>query len=220
MRPQPPFPGQPQFTLYPSSFAVGPAYLFRTAQRASILRGEAIFNGAVTFAITGVGGFNDAPGVGNPFPFGACNTCHNMQNAGNNFSLTPKHTGVGDNSFAFMTPIPGGVPPLPPTPDLPLFSFLCAPGSIPYFSNPVTVNGTTYDLFETTDPGAGLISGKCADLGKFKVPVLRGLASRAPFFHGGNAKSLQDVVSFYNKRFKIGLTAQQQADLVNFLNTL
>jgi cytochrome c peroxidase len=82
------------------------------------------------------------------------------------------------------------------------------------------VSGTTYDLFETTDPGLGLITGKCADLGKMKTPILRGLASRAPYFHGGNASSLQDVVNFYNKRFNIGLTAQQQTDLVNFLNTL
>jgi cytochrome c peroxidase len=49
---------------------------------------------------------------------------------------------------------------------------------------------------------------------------LRGLASRAPFFHGGNASSLQDVVNFYDQRFSIGLTPQQKTDLVNFLNTL
>jgi cytochrome c peroxidase len=109
---------------------------------------------------------------------------------------------------------------LPPTPDLPLFGFLCPQGSIPFFSNPVTIKGTTYDRFETTDPGTGLITGKCADLGKFKVPILRGLASRAPFFHGGNASSLQDVVNFYDQRFSIGLTPQQKTDLVNFLNTL
>jgi cytochrome c peroxidase len=211
--------GQPQFTLYPPTFSPGTADK-KGAQRDSILRGEKIFNGGVRFFIRGVAGFNDAPGVGDPFN-GTCNTCHNMQNIGNNFSLTPKHTGVGDNSFYSPDQAPAGqFPPLPPTPDLPLFGFLCPKGSIPFFTNSVTVSGITYDLFETTDPGTALITGKCEDLGKMKVPMLRGLASRAPFFHGGNAKSLQDVVNFYDQRFNIGLTPQQKADLINFLNTL
>ena len=53
-----------------------------------------------------------------------------------------------------------------------------------------------------------------------KVPILRGVAARAPYFHGGNAATLNDVVNFYNNRFNIGLTAQQKQDLVNYLNSL
>jgi cytochrome c peroxidase len=53
-----------------------------------------------------------------------------------------------------------------------------------------------------------------------KGPVLRGLAARAPYFHNGSAATLSDVVEFYNQRFGIGLTAQQKADLVAFLNAL
>jgi cytochrome c peroxidase len=53
-----------------------------------------------------------------------------------------------------------------------------------------------------------------------KVPVLRGLASRAPFFHGGNVATMAALVNFYNSRFNIGLSAQDKTDLVNFLNTL
>ena len=71
-----------------------------------------------------------------------------------------------------------------------------------------------------TDPGRALISGKCADVGKFKGPILRGLAARAPYFHNGSAATLIDVVNFYDQRFGIGFTAQQKQDLVNFLNTL
>ncbi len=71
-----------------------------------------------------------------------------------------------------------------------------------------------------TDPGRALISGKCADVGKFKGPILRGLAARAPYFHNGSAATLMDVVNFYDQRFSIGFTAQQKQDLVNFLNTL
>jgi cytochrome c peroxidase len=65
-----------------------------------------------------------------------------------------------------------------------------------------------------------LITGNCADIGKFKGPILRGLAARAPYFHNGSAATLMDVVNFYNQRFGIGLTAQQRDDLVNFLKTL
>jgi len=57
-------------------------------------------------------------------------------------------------------------------------------------------------------------------LGKMKRPILRGVAARAPYFHGGNAATLTDLVDFYNVRFNIGLSAQDVADLVNFLNSL
>ena len=117
---------------------------------------------------------------------------------------------------------------LPPSSDFPLFAFYCPSGSIPFFSNPVTSsfcqqlpnNPTTCDEFITTDPGEGLADGECSDLGKMKVPVLRGLAARAPYFHGGNVASLTDLVNFYNTRFSIGLSSQDKTDLVNFLNTL
>jgi cytochrome c peroxidase len=117
---------------------------------------------------------------------------------------------------------------LPPSSDFPLFAFYCPSGSIPFFSNPVQStncqllpgNPTSCDEFDTTDPGEGLADGECEDLGKMKVPVLRGLAARAPYFHGGNAANLNAVVNFYNTRFNIGLSSQQKTDLVNFLNTL
>ena len=71
-----------------------------------------------------------------------------------------------------------------------------------------------------TDPGRALISGKCADIGKFKGPILRGLAARAPYFHNGSAATLLDVVDFYNQRFDLGFTDQQKSDLVAFLEAL
>ena len=77
--------------------------------------------------------------------------------------------------------------------------------------------GTVYTV---TDPARALISGQCKDIGRLKSPVLRGLASRAPYFHNGSAATLMDVMNFYDKRFNIGFTEQQKGDLVNFLNTL
>ena len=73
-------------------------------------------------------------------------------------------------------------------------------------------------MFEVTDPGRAMITGKCADIGKVKGPILRGLAARAPYFHNGSAATLADVVEFYDQRFAIGFTGQQKADLAAFLS--
>ena len=65
-----------------------------------------------------------------------------------------------------------------------------------------------------------MITGKCADVGKVKGPVLRGLAARAPYFHTGSAATLDDVTDFYNRRFALQLTGRDKADLVAFLGAL
>jgi len=74
--------------------------------------------------------------------------------------------------------------------------------------------------FAVTDPGRAVISGNCADIGKLKGPILRGLAARAPYFHNGSAATLLDVVNFYDQRFNIGFTGQDRRDLAAFLQTL
>lgn len=76
------------------------------------------------------------------------------------------------------------------------------------------------ETYYTSDPGKALITGQCSDIGRGKGLILCGLAARAPYFHDGVAGNLQQVVSFYNQRFQIGLTQQQMQDLVNFLQTL
>jgi len=192
-----------------------------SAAQASIKRGQDIYNNR-QFVVSGIAGLNDTRG--NPTT-GTCAGCHSNQNVGNAVNAGGKHLGIGDNSSADQSGNQTSATVLPPAPDQPLFSFLCprdANGNsiIPFFSNPVKIGGITYDDFQTSDPGMGLITGNCADLGKFKVPRLRGLAARAPYFHGGNAASLTDVVEFYNKRLNLGLTQQEKQDLINFLNTL
>ena len=72
----------------------------------------------------------------------------------------------------------------------------------------------------TTDPGRAMVTGKCADIGKFKIPGMRGLAARAPYFHSGTAPTLLDVVNFYDQRFSMLLSDDEKADLVAFMNTL
>ena len=158
--------------------------------RASVARGETVFN-TTKINITGVGGLNDA--LQTKSISGFCGTCHDTPNVGNHSVKAPLNIGIADKN-----------PPALDVSDLPLFKLSCAGQS------PVVV----------TDLGRALISGKCADVGKFKGPILRGLAARAPYFHNGSAATLMDVVNFYNQRFKIGFTDQQKQDLVNFLNTL
>ena len=48
----------------------------------------------------------------------------------------------------------------------------------------------------------------------------RGVASRAPYFSNGSAKSLRDVIDFYDRRYRIGFSEQERLDLINFLSVL
>jgi hypothetical protein len=122
---------------------------------------------------------------------GTCTTCHNAPNAGNHSIPMPLDIGVADAARR--------------TPDMPLYTLR---------------NKLTGASLQTTDPGRALISGKWNDIGRFKGPVLRALASRAPYFHNGMAKDLDEVVDFYDTRFGIGLSLDEKADLVAFLRTL
>jgi cytochrome c peroxidase len=81
-------------------------------------------------------------------------------------------------------------------------------------------NKTTGAVVQTTDPGRALITGSWADFGKVKGPILRGLSARAPYFHNGSANTLMDVVNFYDRRFGIGFTDREKADLLAFLSAL
>jgi cytochrome c peroxidase len=164
----------------------------RTARaRAAVARGQALFN-TKPIAIEGVSGINDEPAFGNPAKInGTCTTCHDTPNAGNHSVVAPLNIGISDASRR--------------TPDMPLYTFR---------------NKTNGEEVQTTDPGRALISGRWKDIGRFKGPILRGLAARAPYFHNGSAKDLDEVVDFYIQRFKIDFTEQEEDDLVAFLRTL
>ena len=168
-----------------------------TADRQAVARGEAIFNNT-PIAITGVGGLNDTLGL-TSIP-GFCGTCHDTPNVGDHSVKAPLNIGVTDAGAES--------PPALDISGLPVFTLKCVLGPLA---------GTTYTV---TDPGRALISGNCADIGKLKGPILRGLAARAPYFHNGSAATLLDVVNFYDQRFAIGFTEQEKSDLVAFLRTL
>jgi Cytochrome c peroxidase len=90
------------------------------------------------------------------------------------------------------------------------------PARAPYLPVYTLRNLSTQATIHTTDPGRAMLTGKWADIGKFKGPILRALAARAPFFHNGSAATLDEVVDFYDTRFNIGLTAAEKADCSRF----
>jgi len=55
---------------------------------------------------------------------------------------------------------------------------------------------------------------------RYRTTPLRGVWQHAPYFHDGSAATLEQVVAVYNARRSLGLTAQQQADLVQYLKSL
>jgi hypothetical protein len=57
---------------------------------------------------------------------------------------------------------------------------------------------------------------------RYRTTPLRGLFTRAKggFFHDGRFATLADVVSHYNRAFALALSAQETADLIEFLKSL
>ncbi len=77
------------------------------------------------------------------------------------------------------------------------------------------------------DPGLGGVTGQPNHMGAFKSPLLRNLGLRPAFFHNGGARTLTDVVEFYDRGgdfnpgggfFQpLGLTAEEKTALAAFL---
>lgn len=114
----------------------------------------------------------------------------------------------------------------------------------PFYKASVAVNA---DGKNYKDLGIGGLLKRTAHDGKFKVPTLRNVAKKPDerfvkaYLHNGAFKSLEDVVHFYNVRDtkpdefdppdvkdnvneeelgNLGLTDEEEADLVSFLKTL
>lgn len=54
----------------------------------------------------------------------------------------------------------------------------------------------------------------------YRTTPLRGLWQHAPYFHDGSAATLEDVGTRYNAERALGLTAQEIADLAQYLKSL
>jgi hypothetical protein len=161
-------------------------------RRAAIRRGQTIFN-TKSINIQGVRGVNDVvQGDINATLVGTCTTCHDSPNAGNHSVALPLDLGVASSSQN-------------------------GDSSLPMFT---VRNRTTGEQFQVTDLGRAMVTGQWKHLATFKGPILRALSSRAPYFHNGVAKTLADVVNFYDTRFHLGLQNQDKADLQAFLESL
>jgi cytochrome c peroxidase len=176
------------------------------AAREAIARGEKLFNSA-PMIIENVKGLNDA--LGRTTIVGTCGTCHDAPNVGDHSFPVPLDIGISDVPSGAADPLRAAQSQLS-EPAVPVYALRC--------SKKLGAPANTTVL--TTDPGRALISGACADIGKFKGPILRALASRTPYFQNGAADTLEQVVRFYNVRFQMGLTESQVNDLVAFLNSL
>jgi cytochrome c peroxidase len=121
----------------------------------------------------------------------SCRGCHNAANNGSNVNGTLFDIGASRAAFR--------------QPGMPLYTVR---------------NKTTLEERQTTDPGRALRSGKWADMDRFKVPSLRGIVARPPYFHNGIAATLDDVVLHYEAALGFVYTPEERADLVAFMEAL
>ena len=83
---------------------------------------------------------------------------------------------------------------------------------------------------QNEDTGRFQVTGNANNIGEFRTPSLRNVGLRGPYFHDGHFATLEEVVAFYNRGGDfnapnidhnlirpLGLSPQQQSDLVSFL---
>jgi hypothetical protein len=205
-------PGDGKFTSGIFNLFDAWADLPPSSPQAAVARGQKLFN-SVPITITGVKGINDDVNAGGlvargiPSLQGTCGTCHDTPNVGNHSFPTPLDIGTGD-------PSPGD-----PSTNMGGLDIAYLPKITVCRKNPDTKLPTA-ECITTTDLGQALIDGKFDHVGKIKGPILRGLSARAPYFHNGSARTLLEAVRFYETRFGLVLTPQDEADLVAFLSAL
>lgn len=167
------------------------------AFRESVARGAELFSKR-TFLIDNSAGITNM-GFGNPVR-NSCAFCHNMQRTG--MDVAPGQVDLGTTNLPTANSLP----------DFPLFKLTCREGAKPH----PHLGRVVY----TTDPGFALTTGKCIDIGKITIQQMRALAARPPYFANGSAKTLREVIDFYDRRYRIGLTEQEKQDLTNLMSVL
>lgn len=104
----------------------------------------------------------------------------------------------------------------------------------PLFSNYAFYNAGIGMDKQEPDQGRKAVTGRDRDLGKFRVPMLREVASTGPYYHDGSVKTLEEAVAVMTGGGKDNpnlstllrtlrdekITAQDRADLVEFLKAL
>lgn len=194
--------------------------------RASVARGSDVYL-VRPFWIRDVTHLNTV-GLGNPIKR-TCATCHNSRMVG--MDLAPGWMDLGttnmpwsrtaNNIASVRSPWANAYDQStahePPAgrdraKDLPLFKLTCKSSALPH----PYLGRVVY----TQDPGRALINGKCRDIGAITMQQMRGLAARAPYFSNGSARTLAELVEYYDQRFNAQYSEQEKRDLVNFLSVL
>jgi cytochrome c peroxidase len=174
----------------------------------AIGRGEAIFNNT-TFVVHDVPGINSVPSdpLYNPAEplagqdvVAGCGLCHNNPNAGNHSTSLPINIGVTlaqptNNNGNTNTEAGSGE----------------SAGLYPH-----QLRDRSHRPGDRSRPGDDhrQLDGHRQDQGPNPAR-----SCVATLLHNGSAKDLATVVNFYNQRFNIGLTPEQQSDLVTFLES-
>jgi hypothetical protein len=178
----------------------------QSAYRESVARGHDVFFFR-TFWIKDAMHLNTV-GLGNPVKR-TCSTCHGMHMTGMDTANGWMDIGTTNLPWATEKPIS---PWAKETPEMPLFKVTCDKAAAPH----PFLGRVIY----TQDPGRALITGRCNDVGTIVMQQFRGLAARAPYFSNGSARTLRELVDFYDRRFNIQYTDAEKEDLVTFLATL
>lgn len=203
------------------------------AARASIARGQALFNQTSRMTIddvNGIQGYNRTIGVvaGGSTGLGLTGTTLTLPDSrvvpgltgpvpGPQAGCVTCHDGPNVGNHSTRLAINIGVADVVPVTSSNNTNVNFNNSGLPTF---YLQNKATGEIVQITDPGRATVSGKWSHIGQFKGPVLHGLVNRSPFFHSGAAKNLDAVIDFYSIRFNANFTAQEHIDLVNFLKSL
>lgn len=76
------------------------------------------------------------------------------------------------------------------------------------------------DVVSEPEPGGAPSYASRSATRMYRTAPLRGLWQHAPYFHNGSAATLNDVVTTYNARKSLGLTAAESADLAEYLKSI
>jgi cytochrome c peroxidase len=93
----------------------------------------------------------------------------------------------------------------------------CATCHIPEQSFTDSNLGRLHDPSET---GMSAAYAERTAVKRYRTTPLRGIWQHPPYFHDGSAATLADVVTHYNGVLELGLSAQEQAQLVEYLKSL
>jgi hypothetical protein len=142
-------------------------------------------------------------GLGNPIKR-TCSTCHGMHMAAMDTANGWMDLGTTNHPWALEPPESPWAEALP---ELPLFRITCRKDLPPH----PFLGREIY----TQDPGRALISGKYEAVGAIVIQQFRGLAARAPYFSNGSARTLHEVVDFYDRRFLADASRHGSADTLS-----